>query len=78
MNIEDHHDSIPRRKRNTLKQEKRRDPLLPIRNILNIIFMLLAIIGVVVYLTKQTDTGTIIVLVAMGFKMVECILRFIK
>ena len=45
---------------------------------MNIIFMLLAVVGVIVYLTKHTDTGIIIVLVAMGFKMIECILRFIK
>ncbi len=69
---------IPKHKRSRHRQEKRRDALLPIRNVLNIVFMLLAIIGVIVYLTKNTETGIIIVLAAMGFKMIECILRFIK
>ncbi|MBP3835406.1 MAG: hypothetical protein J6E45_05725 [Prevotella sp.] len=78
MNEKDRHTTIPRRRRDSGGEEKRRDPFLPVRNILNIIFMLLAVVGVIVYLTKHTDTGIIIVLVAMGFKMIECILRFIK
>ena len=52
---------------------------LPIRQWLNIIFMLGALVGVIVYfLTDNTTTGTIIILVSMVFKMVESVLRFIR
>lgn len=50
-----------------------------IRQWLNIIFMVCAIIGVALYVmhTPQS-TGIIVVLVAMVFKIIECALRFIK
>ena len=51
---------------------------LRLRNILNITFMVLAIIGVIVYLCKQTFIGTIIILAAMAVKMIECVMRMIK
>ena len=58
---------------------KEKDRFFALRNVLNILFMLVAIIGVVIYLTNDDKTvGTIIVLVAMAFKIVECGLRFIK
>lgn len=49
------------------------------RQWLNIIFMLGAIVGVLLYLfhTPQTP-GIIVILVAMVFKIIECALRFIK
>ena len=41
--------------------------------------MLGALVGVIVYfLTDNTTTGTIIILVSMVFKMVESVLRFIR
>ena len=49
-----------------------------IRNLLNALFMLLAIIGVAVYALSSHTTGTIIVLVAMVFKFIECCLRIIR
>lgn len=60
------------------RKEKDNSSNLKIRNILNIIFMLLAIVGVAIYLLKQTFWGTIIILVAMAVKMVECVMRMIK
>ena len=43
------------------------------------IFMIGAIAGVVVYLTQPNQNlGTIIVLIAMFFKIIECALRFIR
>ena len=43
------------------------------------IFMIGAIAGVIVYLTQPNQNlGTIIVLVAMFFKIIECALRFIR
>lgn len=49
-----------------------------IRNILNIIFMIGAVIGVVYYLTVDKTAGTLIILTAMCFKIVESSLRMIK
>ena len=64
------------------RRRHRREPndrFLPIRQWLNIIFMLGAIVGVAVYfLSDNTTVGTIIILVSMVFKMVESSLRFIR
>jgi hypothetical protein len=54
------------------------DNMLPFRNVLNIIFMLLALAGVVVYLWVDDTVGTYMVLAAMVIKMVECCIRMIK
>ncbi len=54
------------------------DPLFTLRNILNIIFMLAAIAGVVVYVWVDNTIGTYIVLGAMAIKMVECCLRMLR
>ena len=49
-----------------------------LRNVLNIIFMLGAIIGVAIYLLGDTTVGIIVILAAMSFKIVECSLRLIR
>lgn len=49
-----------------------------IRNILNIIFMLTAVIGVIWYLTKDRTTGTYIILFSMCFKIAESSMRMLK
>lgn len=54
------------------------DKWLVLRNILNIIFMIGAVIGVAIYIKGDQNTGTIVVLAAMAFKIVECIFRFMK
>lgn len=54
------------------------DRYLRLRNILNVIFMLGALIGVLVYFQWDKNTGTIIILVSMMFKIVECVFRFMK
>lgn len=54
------------------------DKWLFLRNILNIIFMIGAVIGVAIYIKGDQNTGTIVVLAAMAFKIVECIFRFMK
>ena len=52
---------------------------LHIRQWLNIIFMLGAVVGVAVYFLADTTTvGTVIILAAMVFKIIECLLRFIR
>ncbi len=64
------------RRRHTRPSGK--DPMFTLRNILNIIFMLLAIVGVVVYVWADNTIGTYIVLGAMAIKMVECCLRMLR
>ena len=49
-----------------------------IRNWLNLIFMIGAVIGVIWYLTKDKTVGTYIILTAMCFKIAESSLRMIK
>lgn len=60
------------------RPDKEQDQFLPIRNILNIIFIIGAIIGVSVYFLSDTIVGTFIVLGSMVFKIAETILRFIR
>ena len=54
------------------------DRFLKIRNWLNIIYILGAIAGMATYYFGSTTIGTIVIIVAMVFKFVECILRFIR
>lgn len=49
-----------------------------IRNILNIIFMITAIVGVIWYLKSDKIVGTYIILFAMCFKIAESSLRMMK
>lgn len=65
-------DSMPRH------HSRRNTRFLALRNCLNIIFMLGAVAGVAVYFSSDTYVGTIVILVSMAFKIVECIFRFIK
>ena len=62
------------------RQHRRRgsDQMLVFRNILNIIFMILAVVGVVVYIWGTERIGIYIVLTAMAFKITECCLRMLK
>lgn len=48
------------------------------RNILNIIFIFGALIGMYIYYKGDTETGTIIIIVAMAFKLIEVIIRLLK
>ena len=71
--------STVRRPDHRMHRQERKDRFLYIRQWLNIIFMLGAVVGVIVYfLADLTTTGTLIILVAMLFKIIECILRFIR
>lgn len=49
---------------------------LKLRNWLNIVFMLLAIVGVIVFLMDYHTAGYVVMIVAVVFKIVETILRF--
>lgn len=60
------------------RDDKEQDQFLFIRNILNIIFILGAAVGLAVYLFSSTTVGTFIILGSMVFKIAETILRFIR
>lgn len=66
--------TMPRRHR---REEKAEPKYLRLRNILNLIFMVGAVVGVIIYLFGNTIVGTVIILAAMVFKIAECCLRFI-
>lgn len=74
--IEDKEQYLQRRHRG--KDNDNGDRFRTVRQWLNAIFMIGAIAGVAVYLTQSDHTlGTIIILTAMFFKIIECALRFI-
>lgn len=64
----------PRQHRH-LSRQNNSNKHLPLRNILNTIFMALAVVGVAIYYFGSDTIGIIIVLVAMVVKMVECAIR---
>jgi len=60
------------------REEKGRGKFFVLRNILNIIFIIGAAVGMLVYFFKNDEVGMIIVLGAMAFKMCECVIRLVK
>lgn len=66
---------IERRHREEM-QPQREDKLFKLRNILNIIFMVGALAGIIIYFCHLHQPGIIVILIAMVFKMVESALRF--
>lgn len=52
--------------------------ILKIRNALNIIFMLTAVAGVIVYMSSDKETGMFIVLAAIPFKITESAIRLLR
>ena len=68
----------PNNQMNRHSRGEKSEQLKTLRQWLNIIFMLGAIIGVAIYLLGDTTIGTIVILAAMSFKIVECSLRLIR
>ena len=66
------------RYRSRLDEDEKQDKYLMLRQILNIIFMLGAVAGVLLYFYQNKTIGTIVIVVAMFFKMVECVFRLLK
>ncbi|MBR5038286.1 MAG: hypothetical protein IKX65_06150 [Prevotella sp.] len=60
------------------QEEENKDRFLMLRQVLNIIFMLGAVVGVLLYFYQNKTMGTVVIVVAMVFKMVECVLRLLK
>lgn len=62
-----------------MKKERKYDHTLGLRNVLNIIFMIGAIIGAALYFFSDHRTiGVYVVLGAMAVKMVECCIRMLR
>ncbi len=70
-------DSVAQKPERRHRNEKKRDRFFVFRNILNILFMVGAIVGVVIYLNDHS-TGTAIILTAIVVKFTECVLRMMK
>ena len=60
------------------RREPQEDKYFKIRNILNIIFMLGAVVGMAVFYFGTPTTGTIIIITAIAFKVIECFFRLIR
>lgn len=60
------------------RREPHEDKYFKIRNILNIIFMLGAVVGMAVFYFGTRTTGTIIIITAIAFKVIECFFRLIR
>lgn len=60
------------------KPEDERGKFFIIRQILNILFMIIAIVGVYFYIQVNELQGIIVVVIAMAFKMAECVFRYLK
>ena len=59
-------------------EEEKQDKYLQLRQILNVVFMIGAVIGVLLYFYQSKNIGTVVILAAMFFKMVECVFRLLK
>lgn len=69
-------DFNPTSRRHHTKDE-RKSTVFKIRTILNIIFMLGALAGIIIYMFHSHYIGGIVIISAMAFKFSECILRLI-
>ena len=59
-------------------EEEGEEKYVMLRQVLNLLFMIGAIAGAIVYAYRSHQLGTVIIFVAMAFKFVECIFRLIK
>lgn len=60
------------------RNQKEKGKFFVLRNILNIVFIIGAIVGMLVYFFKNEEVGIVILLGAMAFKMCECVIRLVK
>ncbi len=83
MEDEQQDKGIARRPRRHTKPPKVRDTVFYIRQVLNILFMLTAIVGALMYCGVfgkgvEMRQGIIVIIIAVSIKMAECMLRFKK
>jgi hypothetical protein len=64
--------------RHQLRSHQKPTPHPKLRFVLNVIFMVAAIVGVTWYFVADHYTGTIIVLTGMAFKFFELVIRIFK
>ncbi|MBR5686851.1 MAG: hypothetical protein IKX36_02715 [Prevotella sp.] len=61
------------------RNEKKRDRFFVFRNVLNILFMVGAVVGVILYLNSSDHTvATAIILTSIVLKFTECVLRMMR
>ena len=61
------------------KHHKPKNPrFIRLRNLLNVVFMIGSIVGLIFYFSTSSTVGTIIILVSMVFKFIEAALRMIR
>lgn len=60
------------------KPENKRGPLFVVRQILNFVFIFLGIVACIYYVNVDERAGIILFIIAMSFKMAECVIRFKK
>lgn len=48
-----------------------------IRKVLNIVFLILALIGLIIYFSQSTTLGLIVIGVSLVFKIIEFLFRFL-
>lgn len=75
---EQNNESVAQPPRSNHRQPREHTRIDYIRQWLNIIFMLGAVVGVIFYFLSDSNTGVIILLTAIVFKFVECVLRVIN
>ena len=77
-NIQETETSDMRQPERHHRRDASNDKYFKIRNILNIIFMLGAVVGMAVFYFGTRTTGTIIIITAIAFKVIECFFRLIR
>lgn len=73
--ISEEAEDVTVRRRHT-RPEPERDKFFVLRQIFNIIFILGAVVGCFFYIKINEAMGGILIIIAMAFKMAECVLRF--
>lgn len=77
-NMQDAAENTPQRPMRHHRRDASNDKYFKIRNVLNIIFIVGAIVGIAVFYFHDRTTGTIVILTSMAFKIAECCFRLIR
>lgn len=78
-NIEEEEVAIAKRpERHHRKPEDAKGPFFMLRQIFNILFMIVGVVGAYMYFKGNEAMGIVVFVIAMAFKMAECALRFKK
>ena len=78
-NIAEEESGIAKRpERHHRKPDDGRGSFFMLRQIFNILFMLVGVAGAYMYFKGNEAMGIVVFVIAMAFKMAECVLRFKK